>query len=68
MTGSDHKQNCNYGLEVLVTFINNVDHDYGWWYNIGPSSANEDEKFNYTFPSLNKIFGIHKDLRNFQAI
>ena len=45
MTGSDHKQNCNYGLEVLVTFINNADHDHGWWCNIGPSSANEDEKF-----------------------
>ena len=65
MTGSDHKQNCNYGLEVLVTFINNVDHDYGWWHNIGPSSTNEDENFNHAFPSLNNICGIHNNLRNF---
>ena len=64
MTGSDHKQNCNYGLEVLVTFINKIDHDYGWWHNIGPSSTNEDETFNYVFPSLNNIFGIHKGTMN----
>ena len=64
MTGKDHKQNCNYGLEVLVTFINNVDHDKGRWYNTGYSSTNEDEKFNCVFPSLNKIFGIHKNAMN----
>ena len=61
MTSKERKLSCNYGLEVLVTFFNNVDQDAGWWYNVGTSSGNEDEEFNYLFPSLNNIFGIHKD-------
>ena len=51
----------NFGLEVLVAFVNNVDHGTGWWHGIGTSNEDSDEDCYYLFPSLSKIFGIHKN-------
>ena len=61
MTSEEHKLSCNCGLEVIVTFFNDVDQDAGQWHNVETSNGNEDEEFNCSFPSLHKIFGIHKD-------
>ena len=49
-------------IESLVTFINSMDHNNGWWYSIpipGKKSASNDA--DYVFPPLAKVFGIHKD-------
>ena len=56
------KTSDNFGLDVLVAFVNNVDHDTGWWWNIGILNEYSDEYCNYLFPSLKKIFGIHKNV------
>ena len=48
-------------LEVLSRFINDIDQDAGWWCNIGIPTNNDKEEFNYLFPSLSKIFGMHRE-------
>ena len=55
------KQSGNFGLEVLVAFVNNVDHGTGWWHDIGISNEDSDKDCYYLFPSLSKIFGTHKN-------
>ena len=53
--------NSNTGIEVLTHSINNMDPDVGWWFSIGTCSTEEDEDFEHVFPSINKVFGTHKD-------
>ena len=38
-----------------------MDPDVGWWFSIGTHNTEEDEDFEYLFPSINKVFGICKD-------
>ena len=48
--------------ESLVKFINNMDSDAGWWHCIPvPSKSTLSEDAQQGFPSLSKVFGIHKD-------
>ena len=62
MPGKDVQMNASFGLEVLSRFINDCDQDAGWWYNIGVPTDNDKEEFNYFFPSLSKIFDVHRDV------
>ena len=55
------KPSDNFGLEVLVAFVNKIDHGEGRWCNIGASNEDSDDDCNYLFPSSSKIFGIHKN-------
>ena len=55
------KPSEHFGLEVIVTFINNVYHDAGLLHDIKISNEDSDEDCNYFCPSLNEIFGIHKN-------
>ena len=59
------KQGGNFGLEVLVAFFNTIDNDIVWWYKIWMSNGDADEDCDYLFPSLNKIFGMHKNAMRF---
>ena len=61
MSSKKPKSNVNFGLEFIASFIKNIDHDIGLC-NAGLSTGDEDKDWKYLFPSLNRIFGIHKNV------
>ena len=54
------KPSDDFGLEVLVAFVNDIYNGTGWWCNIGMSNEDSDEECDCLLPSLSKIFGIYK--------
>ena len=47
--------------KVLISFIDAIDPDTGWWYSISKIGSNADPKILEVFPTVNTILGLHGD-------
>ena len=50
--------------QILVELINSADLDNNWWYRLLQSGKIIDNKFDFIFPLLNQVLGMHHEAMN----
>ena len=50
--------------QTLVELINSIDPDNGWWYRLPQPGKTIDNKFDFVFPSMNQVLGMHHEAMN----
>ena len=61
---SDKQTNDIFNCDSLISFLNNVDIEEGWWYSFPIPGKKTFEEFDYVFLPISKIFSINKDDMN----
>ena len=63
-SSADKGANDAFNCDSLVSFMNNVDVDEGWWYSLPTPGKKTSEEFDYVFPPISQIFSINKQAMN----